>query len=67
MSFDRARLAALLGAEVERFTADNPRSRALFEEASRSLLSGVRSPYRGVCAGLGGAGVRCPGWESNPH
>jgi glutamate-1-semialdehyde 2,1-aminomutase len=38
---DRARLAALTAAERRRFAAEHPRSRALFERTSRSLLAGV--------------------------
>jgi glutamate-1-semialdehyde 2,1-aminomutase len=41
MTIDRERLGALLRAEQERFTATHPRSRELFERASRSLLGGV--------------------------
>jgi glutamate-1-semialdehyde 2,1-aminomutase len=40
-SIDRSRLRALMQREEERFVADHPKSRALFERAKRSLLSGV--------------------------
>jgi glutamate-1-semialdehyde 2,1-aminomutase len=38
---DRNRLAAALAAESQRFIAEHPRSRALFEEAKATLLDGV--------------------------
>ena len=38
---DRDRLDSLIKAERERFAAEHPRSRALFEEARRNLLDGV--------------------------
>src|SRR4051794_18652473 len=38
---DRARLAHLMTREQERFVEQHPRSRALHEQAERSLLSGV--------------------------
>jgi glutamate-1-semialdehyde 2,1-aminomutase len=38
---DRARLAELTAAERERYAAEHPRSKALFERAGRSLLGGV--------------------------
>jgi glutamate-1-semialdehyde 2,1-aminomutase len=38
---DRARLADLTAAERDRYAAEHPRSRALFERTSRSLLGGV--------------------------
>jgi glutamate-1-semialdehyde 2,1-aminomutase len=38
---DRARLAALYATEQQRFEAEHPRSRGLFERAKRSLLDGV--------------------------
>ncbi len=41
MTLDRARLAALLGEEERRFRDAHPRSRALYEQATRSLLGGV--------------------------
>ena len=40
-SIDRDRLATAHAAEVERFAAEHPNSRALFEQAKRSLVSGV--------------------------
>ena len=40
-TIDRDRLAALHTAELERFAAAHPRSRELFEQARRSLVSGV--------------------------
>lgn len=42
---DRARLASSLAAEERRFATTHPRSRALFERASRSLLAGVPMPW----------------------
>jgi len=38
---DRARLADLIAAERDRYAAEHPRSRELFERTSRSLLGGV--------------------------
>jgi glutamate-1-semialdehyde 2,1-aminomutase len=38
---DRARLHTLLAIEQQRFTEANPKSRALFERAQKSLLAGV--------------------------
>src|SRR5215204_1650369 len=38
---DRDRLDSLIKPERERFAAEHPRSRALFEEARRNLLDGV--------------------------
>jgi glutamate-1-semialdehyde 2,1-aminomutase len=38
---DRARLAELTAAERDRYAAEHPRSRELFERTSRSLLGGV--------------------------
>jgi glutamate-1-semialdehyde 2,1-aminomutase len=38
---DRGRLAELTAAERDRYAAEHPRSRALFERTSRSLLGGV--------------------------
>ena len=38
---DRDRLAAAHAAELERFAAEHPRSRALFDQARGSLVSGV--------------------------
>src|SRR5262249_37505876 len=40
-TIDRNRVATALAAERKRFTAEHPRSRALFEEAKASLLDGV--------------------------
>ena len=40
-SLDRTRLARLMDAEMARFEVANPRSRALWERASGSLLEGV--------------------------
>jgi len=40
-TIDRARLADRLAAEEQRFVAEHPRSRQLFERAQRSLLAGV--------------------------
>jgi glutamate-1-semialdehyde 2,1-aminomutase len=38
---ERERLAALMGLELQRFALEHPRSRALYERAKESLLSGV--------------------------
>ena len=38
---DRKRLAALMQREQQKFVADRPKSRALFERAGKSLLGGV--------------------------
>jgi glutamate-1-semialdehyde 2,1-aminomutase len=40
-AIDRDRLSTVHTAELERFAAEHPTSRALFEEAKRSLVSGV--------------------------
>ena len=40
-TLDRARLAALMASELASFERANPRSRALYEQAQRSLLDGV--------------------------
>jgi glutamate-1-semialdehyde 2,1-aminomutase len=40
-TLERGRLAARLADEIARFAAENPRSKALFERARRSLISGV--------------------------
>ncbi|HEU4402002.1 MAG TPA: aspartate aminotransferase family protein [Candidatus Polarisedimenticolia bacterium] len=40
-NIDRSRLKSLLAKEEQRFHADHPRSRALFERAQKSLLAGV--------------------------
>ena len=42
---DREKLHALIAAERERFAAEHPRSRALHERATESLLSGVPMPW----------------------
>ena len=42
---DRARLAAALRKETERFAETHPRSRALHARAQRSLLAGVPMPW----------------------
>src|SRR5450432_1668090 len=41
LALDRARLEGLLAREVEQFSAEHPRSRALFDRARKSLLGGV--------------------------
>ncbi len=48
---DRARLASLMARERERFTADHPRSAALFERGQGPRCS---------------TASRCPGWSSGP-
>jgi glutamate-1-semialdehyde 2,1-aminomutase len=48
---DRDRLRELLGGEEERFVAQHPRSRELFEEGRRSLLAGVPMPWMTEWAG----------------
>ena len=40
-TLDRARLERLMAAELSAFERANPRSRALWEQAQRSLLDGV--------------------------
>jgi glutamate-1-semialdehyde 2,1-aminomutase len=40
-SIDRSRLESLMQREQQRFVNDRPKSKALFERASKSLLSGV--------------------------
>ncbi|HEX7950527.1 MAG TPA: transaminase [Candidatus Limnocylindrales bacterium] len=42
---DRARLASLMAHEQARFTADHPRSAALFADAKTALLDGVPMPW----------------------
>jgi glutamate-1-semialdehyde 2,1-aminomutase len=42
---DRARLETSLAAEERRFVTTHPRSHALFERATRSLLAGVPMPW----------------------
>jgi glutamate-1-semialdehyde 2,1-aminomutase len=51
MAVDRARLAALMKVEQERFVAAHPRSLALFERAQASLLGGVPMPWMTQWAG----------------
>ncbi len=51
MPIDRARLAALLERETEAFAAARPRSRELFDRASRTLLGGVPMPWMMLWAG----------------
>jgi len=41
MSIDRNRVASLMQREQQRFIADHPKSKALFERAGHSLLAGV--------------------------
>ena len=48
---DRDRLHELLRAEEERFVAEHPRSRELFERGRRSLLAGVPMPWMTEWAG----------------
>jgi glutamate-1-semialdehyde 2,1-aminomutase len=48
---DRERLRELLRAEEERFIAQHPRSRELFEQGRRSLLAGVPMPWMTEWAG----------------
>ncbi|HEX8855412.1 MAG TPA: aspartate aminotransferase family protein [Thermoleophilaceae bacterium] len=48
---DRGRLAQLLAAERERFAADHPRSRELFERSKRSLVAGVPMSWMTMWAG----------------
>ena len=48
---DRTRLASLMAREQQRFTADHPRSAALFEAAKGSLLDGVPMPWMVKWAG----------------
>lgn len=50
-SMDRARLSALMEREVLRFTAARPKSKALFERARASLLSGVPMNWMAKWAG----------------
>src|SRR3954451_23814734 len=45
MPLDRGRLAARTAAEQERFAAEHPRSRALYERALGSLVGGVPMPW----------------------
>ncbi|HKH15101.1 MAG TPA: aspartate aminotransferase family protein, partial [Solirubrobacterales bacterium] len=48
---DRPRLGELLRAEEERFVAQHPRSRELFEQGRQSLLAGVPMPWMTEWAG----------------
>jgi glutamate-1-semialdehyde 2,1-aminomutase len=48
---DRDRLAALMDRELERFEAEHPRSRELFERAKANLLAGVPMPWMTEWAG----------------
>jgi glutamate-1-semialdehyde 2,1-aminomutase len=50
-TIDRERLRALLLAEQDRFVAEHPRSRELFERGERSLLAGVPMPWMTEWAG----------------
>ena len=50
-TIDRGRLAARMADEVAQFEAAHPRSRALFERASRSLLGGVPMSWMAKWAG----------------
>ncbi len=50
-AIDRERLRGLLRAEEERFVAQHPRSRELFEQGRRSLLAGVPMPWMTEWAG----------------
>jgi glutamate-1-semialdehyde 2,1-aminomutase len=50
-AMDRERLGGLLRAEEERFVAQHPRSRELFEQGRRSLLAGVPMPWMTEWAG----------------
>ena len=48
---ERTRLQALLERERAQFVADHPRSRALFEQASTTLLAGVPMSFMGMLTG----------------
>jgi len=50
-TIDRGRLAARMADEVAQFGAAHPRSKALFERASRSLLGGVPMSWMAKWAG----------------
>ncbi len=50
-SLDRTRLAALMEREVDRFEAEHPRSRELFERGKANLLAGVPMPWMTEWAG----------------
>ena len=64
---DRRRLAAVMAAELERFAAAHPRSSALHQRATASLLDGVPMPWMIKWAGAfppyvetaEGAHIRC--------
>src|SRR3954467_13806669 len=66
-TIDRARLAALMAAESERFALAHPRSHALHERAKASLLDGVpmnwmsewASPFPLFVDSAAGASFRC--------
>src|SRR6478752_8696061 len=51
MPLDRGLLTARLAAEVERFEAEHPRSRELYERALGSLVGGVPMPWMMLWAG----------------
>ncbi len=51
MSFDRTRLTTLLAREIARFEEQTPRSRALYERATASLIGGVPMPWMMLWAG----------------
>jgi len=48
---DRARLRALLERERAKYVSDHPRSRALFERATATLLGGVPMSFMGMLTG----------------
>ena len=48
---DRTRLSFLMQQEQQRFLAEHPRSRELFERARRSLLGGVPMNWMAKWAG----------------
>jgi len=50
-AIDRSRLASLMHHELQRFGAEHPRSRELFERARRSLLGGVPMNWMAKWAG----------------
>jgi len=66
-TLDRARLESLHAAEGERFAAEHPRSKALFERARASLHDGVpmnwmvrwASPFPPFVETAEGASFRC--------
>jgi glutamate-1-semialdehyde 2,1-aminomutase len=51
MAIDRTRLMELLGAELERFRTEHPRSAEEHERARRSLFGGVPMPWMMLWAG----------------